>query len=313
MAIMKIAVAGSLNMDLVARVENFPRPGETIFGTGFATECGGKGANQAMACARLGANVTMFGCVGDDAFGTALVKSLQAEGVATDSIRRAQNQASGCAIITISRDSQNSIVVISGANGTYSAHDIRESSAHLKGAGILLLQREIPEETNLAAARIVHEAGGTVILDPAPAGPLNPELMGYVDILTPNLTETETLLEACLEDPKDIAAAAKTLREKWMAIPVIKLGSRGVCWFSGDEPEWLAAIPVRAVDTVAAGDAFNAGLATALAEGIPFREAIPWALAAGAFCVTRHGAQKAMPTRSELATLLPRNSRVLRA
>jgi ribokinase len=303
---MKIAVAGSLNMDMVVRTVDFPRPGETIFGKDFATGCGGKGANQAVGCGRLGGEVAMVGCVGADDFGNQLIAAMQAAGVNAEHVVAMQGERSGCALITIAADSQNSIVVVPGANARFGTAEVDAARPMLGEAGILLLQLETPVATNRAAAGIVRASGGTVILDPAPANAFRQELMESVDIITPNRTEAEALTGMSIETEGEISRAIDQLRENWPGIVILKMGEKGAYWKPRGESQlhWSPPFRVRPIDTVAAGDAFNAGLAVALSEGKELREAIDWASAAGALCVTRRGAQEAMPSRDEVLAIL---------
>ncbi len=293
-------------MDMVVRTADFPRPGETIFGKDFVTGCGGKGANQAVGCGRLGAEVAMVGCVGADDFGRQLVTAMQAAGVSSDHVVAVEGERSGCALITIASDSQNSIVVVPGANARFGVAEVDAARPMLDEAGVLLLQLETPVATNRAAARMVRASGGTVILDPAPANAFRPELMESVDIITPNRTEAEALTGMTIETEEEISRAIDKLCENWPGTVILKMGEKGAYWKSRGESDlhWAPPFRVRPIDTVAAGDAFNAGLAVALSEGKELPVAIDWASAAGALCVTRRGAQEAMPTRDEVLAIL---------
>lgn len=304
----KITVIGSLNMDLVVRAASLPRPGETIFGHDFETHCGGKGANQAMGCGRMGGAVAMVGCVGEDDFGHRLLEALSQAGVDVRGVRRQAEARSGCALITVADDSQNSIVVVAGANALLSEEDL--GAARDQIGGVVLLQLETPPETNRAAARMAREAGATVILDPAPASAFRFDLLENVDIVTPNQTEVEAITGVQIRGRDDLHRAMDALAERWPGTTIVKMGSQGAYW--RDDQGKLRHSPVfkvNAVDTVAAGDAFNAGLAVALAEGRAMEEAVEWASAAGALCVTRRGAGAAMPTREEVTALLASGER----
>jgi ribokinase len=231
---------------------------------------------------------------------------MQGAGVNAGHVFALEGERSGCALITISGDSQNSIVVVPGANARFGVAEVEAARPVLGEAGVLLLQLETPVATNRAAARIVRDAGGTVILDPAPANAFRPELMESVDIITPNRTEAEALTGMSIETEEEISLAIDKLCENWPGTVILKMGEKGAYWKSYGESElhWAPPFRVRSIDTVAAGDAFNAGLAVALSEGKELREAIDWASAAGALCVTRRGAQEAMPTRDEVLAIL---------
>lgn len=301
---MHIVVFGSLNMDLVAATERLPRPGETLTGHAFRTVPGGKGANQAVACARLGAPTRLVGRVGADSFGASLRAGLAAEGIALAGVAEAPGQPSGIAVITVEDSGENTIVVIPGANGVVGAPDLERLDAALDGAGALLLQLEVPLEAVVAAAARARARGVPVILDPAPARDLPADLYRLVAILTPNEGEAAALVGYPLDDGATAARAAEELRARGAAVVVVKRGGAGIVVATAEGTLALPAIPVAVVDTVAAGDAFNAGLAVALAEGRPLAEALRWGTAAGALAVTRPGAQAAMPVRAELLALL---------
>ncbi len=302
---MTIIIFGSINMDLVARVANFPRPGETLTGRSFQTVPGGKGANQAVACARLGATTRMIGRVGDDEFGKTLVAHMESEGVDCQGITATADQHSGVAIITIAADGENQIIIIPGANGAVGEAELARLDAALEGTTLLLLQLEVPLSIVQAAAELAQSRHVPVILDPAPAQLLPPALIATVDYLTPNTVEAEALTQIPIHNQDDAAAAANQLRAQGARCVLIKMGGQGV-YVADDAGQYhLPALPVTAVDTVAAGDAFNAAMAVALSEGKTVETAVHWGLAAGAWAVTRPGAQAAMPTRNELLSLLP--------
>jgi ribokinase len=303
---MAVLVLGSINMDLVVRTPRWPASGETLTAHTFATAPGGKGANQAVAAARLGVPTRLIGRVGDDGFGTELRVGLQAAGVATSGIAVADGTPSGVALIAVDDAAQNRIIVVPGANGAVGAPELDRLRAALPGARVLLLQLEVPLETVVAAAQMAHAAGLTVILDPAPAPPtgLPAALYSATTLLTPNDTEAAALVGFPLDDDAAIRRAGRGLVARGAANVIITLGSRGAFWTDGRDAAFYDAVPVAAVDTVAAGDAFNGALAAALAEGQPLPEAIRWGLAAGAYAVTQPGAQAAMPDRAALLALL---------
>lgn len=298
---MPIIVFGSLNMDLVAQVPRLPKSGETLLGTGFTTVPGGKGANQAVAAARLGAATTMVGRVGDDSFGAALCNSLQTSNVVTDLVLVDQGP-SGVALINVDEAGENQIVVVPGANGKVDLSDVERLPSDVESS-VLLMQFEIPLMAVQAAAK--RAAGYCVIVDPAPArSDLPPEFYGLVDILTPNQTEASQLVGLKVRGVPAAMEAAQVLRQRGTSTVIVKLGSQGAVVASELEVFHVPAFEVKAVDTVAAGDAFNGGLAVALAEGKSMRSAVVWASAVAALSVTKAGAQLSMPTRKQVEEFL---------
>lgn len=295
-----LIVVGSLNMDLVVRAPRHPRPGETLIGSQFQTFPGGKGANQAVAAARLGAKVCMIGRVGQDAFGDALLQTARQDGVDTTFIRRDPNAATGVALITLDQAGQNTIVVASGANMQVSAQDIEQAAAAFEGASLLLMQLECPLEAVEAAAELAQRYGIPVVLNPAPARPLPQSLLARVDYLLPNQHELQLLAEG----EADYATAATRLISNGVRNLVVTLGEEGALLVTPQSQESLPAFKVPVVDTVAAGDAFAAAFCVALAEGKSLRDAVLWGNAAGAIAVTRPGAQPSMPNREELIQFL---------
>jgi ribokinase len=298
-----VVVFGSINMDLVVRTPRLPAPGETLTGYTFFAAPGGKGANQAVACARLGAPTRMVGRVGDDLFGEQLRTSLRSYGVQDDGVLTTPGP-SGVALIAVDDTAENTIVIVPGANGAVSSADIPRLEQALDGARTLLLQLEVPIETVVAAARAAHTRGVTVILDPAPALSLPDELYTLADIITPNEHEATTLTGIAVHDDQGAIAAARALIARGARRVALKLGARGALTADAEGEQFWPPFNVTPVDTVAAGDAFNGGLAVALSEGRSFNEAIRWGLAAGALSVTRYGAQPSMPERDEVLTLL---------
>ncbi len=301
---MSIIVLGSLNMDLVATAPHLPGPGETLIGDAFVTVPGGKGANQAVACARLGAATRMIGRVGDDAFGAALRRQLEQAGADVRGVRVDAARRSGVALITVDARGENTIVVIPGANAAVGGEELAQLEAALPQARALLLQLEVPLETVIQAARLAKKHGTPVVLDPAPVCPLPDELYGLIDVLTPNEIEAAALVGFALDGDGAAERAALSLVARGFGCVIIKRGARGATVAAESGARHFAALPVAAVDTVAAGDAFNGGLAVALADGRPRSEAVRWALAAGAVAVTRAGAQAAMPSRADVLALL---------
>ncbi|MGF1536006.1 MAG: ribokinase [Elainellaceae cyanobacterium] len=320
---MTLLVFGSINMDFVAQVPRLPQAGETLLGHRFSTTPGGKGANQAVAIARLGAPCKMVGRVGADPFGPELVQHLQTAGVDCGPIRVDSAESSGAAVIEVSDSGENHIVVIPGANGQMDDSDVNRLVALLPQASWLLLQLEIPLPVVLAAARAAHRAGVRVMLDPAPVQPLPDELFGYVDVLTPNQTEAEQLTGLSIATVTDASEAAHRLRQRGGSTVVITLGERGAFYLPSEVPseeqsDAIAVVPafsVKAVDTVAAGDVFNGALAVALShqQGLPhsredWYRAIRYAAAAAAIAVTRTGAQAAIPYAPEVEGFLSQHT-----
>jgi ribokinase len=300
----RVAVVGSLNMDLVIRSARIPRPGETILGGDFHTVPGGKGANQAVAAARLGAHVSMVGRVGDDAFGRELLDSLSADGVDHAHVLRDAASATGVALIVVDDAGQNSIVVASGANMQLTPPDIDAAAASITSADLLLLQLECPLETVIYAAQLARTHDVTVLLNPAPARPLPGELLGTVDLLVPNESETAILAGMAVGNQEEAVVAAGALREAGVGTIILTLGERGALLAQEGRNLSLPAFDVDPVDTTAAGDAFVAGLAVALAEGRSLDEAVYWGNAAGALATTKLGAQTSLPARQDLQQFL---------
>ncbi|MBW4580837.1 MAG: ribokinase [Tildeniella nuda ZEHNDER 1965/U140] len=305
-----IIVFGSINMDLVARTRSLPVPGETLLGSSFATIPGGKGANQAVALARLNIPTVMVGRVGGDDFGQTLLSSLQAAGVETTDVLVDESQSSGVAMIAVDDQSENHIIVIPGANGTIGASDVDRLTKRLPGTAALLLQLEIPLPAVLAAAKAAHKAGVRVILDPAPArADLPADLYALISIMTPNAVEAAQLVGFPVHDPATAAQAAAVLHQRGVETVVIKLGAEGAFCATPDDAFFVPAFSVQAIDTVAAGDAFNGGLAAALAEGRSIRQATTWGAATGALAATKEGAQSSLPDRATAEVFLKQHDR----
>ncbi|HUS94076.1 MAG TPA: ribokinase [Patescibacteria group bacterium] len=301
---MSIVVFGSINMDLVAHTPRLPSPGETIIGRSFTTVPGGKGANQAVACARLGAAVELVGRLGNDVFGEQLLVHLQAQGVGTRYLSREESISSGVALIEVDDAAENNIIVIPGANGRVGQADLLHLITALSQAKLLLLQLEIPLEVVIAAAHLANERGVKVILDPAPAQELPAEVYPLVDLLTPNETEAASLTGLTIANIDDAVIAACKLLSFGARRVIIKLGNQGALLADEKGVELFPAFPVTAVNTVAAGDAFNGALAVALSKDQPLRTAIRWGLAGGALSVTQFGAQESMPDLGMLQQIL---------
>jgi ribokinase len=293
-----------MNMDLVARAPRMPGPGETVIGGSLHIVPGGKGANQAVAAARLGAVVAMVGCVGDDEFGTTLSTGMKAAGVDTTHVGTDPGAATGVALIVVDDAGQNSIVVAPGANMRLSPADVDRAREAILCADVLLLQLETPMGTVLHAAQLAHAQGVTVVLNPAPAQPVPDELLACVDVLVPNESETALLTGLAATGLADPAQAADSLLTRGVDTVILTLGERGALLAEGRQLTHVPAFEVTPVDTTAAGDAFLGGFAVALAEGRPLHEAVRWGNAAGALATTKLGAQPSLPTRGELEALL---------
>jgi ribokinase len=296
----EVLVVGSLNMDLVARAPRLPSPGETIAGHGFATVPGGKGANQAVASARLGARTAMIGCVGDDAFGERLRAGLEADGIDCAGVRRVPGASSGVAVIVVDDGGQNGIVVVPGANGLLVPADVDARAEDLAAAGAVALQLDVPLATVEHTARRARALGRTVVLNPAPVRPLPPGLLANADILVPNELEVAALVGAPVRTVEDAIAAGRRLRADGAGTVLVTLGAAGVVEVGPGEARHHAAPRVEAVDTTAAGDTFIGGLCAALVRGRPLADAIAFAQAAAAISVTRAGAQPSIPFLREV-------------
>ncbi|TVU55038.1 MAG: ribokinase [Arthrospira sp. PLM2.Bin9] len=302
---MSILVFGSINMDLVVQTPRLPQPGETVTGYNFLSVAGGKGANQAVAAARLGAKTDMVGRVGGDAFAQELLEELKGNRVGCEGVLRDNTTHSGLATIAVDNHGENQIIIIPGANGCVGPEDVQRLQPLWEEATSLLLQLEIPLKAVEAAIHAAHNAGVRVILDPAPAPDVFPQqLYPLVDIITPNETEASQLVGFPVNNVETAQKAADTLLSFGVKTAVIKLGSKGVFWATKSESFWVPAFAVNAVDTVAAGDAFNGGMAAALDEGRSLQEAILWGAATGALSTTQVGAQSSLPDRQALDNVL---------
>ncbi len=316
-----VVVLGSVNMDLVAQVDRLPKPGETLTGRGFATVPGGKGANQAVAAARLGAKTAMVGRVGDDGFGKILRDRLQSENITISALGTSKTAPSGTALITLS-PLNNQIIVVSGANAEISELDLDRLTPYFNQAQVLLLQFEIPLPTVEKAAALASLAGLTVIVDPAPVPAweesLSADFCEYISILTPNQTEAAKLTGMDVLDVKGAIAAAETLQRRGIAVVIVKMGELGCICATENGTFATQAFPVEVTDTIAAGDAFNGGLAAALCQtGFSradialnlsshdfLRPIVDYASAVAALAVTQSGAQSSMPTAADVEAFL---------
>jgi len=300
----KIIVVGSANTDMIVRVTRIPRPGETILGGEFMTAAGGKGANQAVAAARVGGRVSFIARVGRDSFGDSTVAALKRDGIDTHDVRRDRARPSGVALIFVADHGENSIAVASGANAALSARDIRVARSSFRGARVMLVQLETPLDTVRAALDEAHRAGVRVILNPAPAQALPVEVLKKIAVLTPNETEAELLTGIPVNDMRSATMAARKLRRRGVETVIITLGKRGALLATDEGEVLVKGFPVKPIDTTAAGDVFNGALAVALAEDRTLLEAVRFANAAAAISVTRRGAQPSAPRRAEVNQLL---------
>ncbi|RUS46021.1 ribokinase [Cohnella sp. AR92] len=299
----QIVVIGSINMDIVNQVEQFPLPGETIHGKGVSYLPGGKGANQAVAAALAGGQVEMVGAVGTDSFGPVLRESLGGYGVGTKHVG-AKPGSSGLAFITVSDSGENQIILAEGSNGQVLPGDVDKEL--LAGAKAVMLQNEIPWETNLQAMRMCREIGHVrLVYNPAPVRPIPQEAYELIDLLVVNETEAEGLTGLAVVSQEDAAAAAAELIRRGAGSALVTLGSKGAYYAGADGERLFApARKVRAIDTTAAGDTFIGALVAAGTNGLPMEEALSYAAAAAAIAVTRPGAQASIPTREEIEQAL---------
>jgi ribokinase len=301
---MPIIVFGSINLDLTAYVLRLPEAGETITGRSFLTAPGGKGANQAVCASRLGAPTVFIGRTGRDAFGDQALSAVSSEGVDTSRVWIDTEAGTGLAVISVNENAENTIIIIPGANGRLDGTDVERAGELLDENSIVMLQLETPLDPSLQLASLARERGAKVILDPAPAVPLPDELYRTVDMITPNEVETGILTGIQPQNPEDCSRAAQLLLDRGVQTAVIKMGAQGVYFQSNEASGFIPPYPIQAVDSVAAGDAFNGGLAVALFEGKPLPESIRWGAVAGAIACTRKGAIPSMPHRDELESLL---------
>lgn len=295
----KILVIGSSNTDMTVKSPMIPRPGETVIGGEFKMGAGGKGANQAVAAKRLGGDVTFVCKVGKDLFGDNAIENYRKEGMDVSYVLRS-DKPSGVALIFVDGNAENCISVATGANGDLTPEDIEASTDLIRSSSILVLQNEIPIESVLKAARIAHEAGAYVILNPAPACALPEEIFQYVDLMTPNQTESEFYTGIPVNDEASAQKAADALRAKGVKDIIMTMGSKGSMGFTSEGTFFTPSRKVEAVDTTAAGDTFCGGLAVAISEGKTLPEAAEFATAASALTVQKMGAQESIPYRNNL-------------
>lgn len=300
----RVAVVGSLMMDLVVQCQHLPLEGQTIIGQEFDTFIGGKGSNQAIAAARLGAEVTMIGSVGMDSFGDKLLKNLTAEGINSQFVVRDANIGTGMALITVANDGNNTIVAVPQANMSLSQNNIDQAKSAIAEADILIVQLEVSLSAIQRAAEIAKANGVPVLLNPAPACQIPVDLMCLVDILAPNETEAEFLTGLRLTDMKTIKTAAEKLLTNPVSTVILTLGKQGALLATVEGTKLIPSYSVEAVDTTAAGDAFCGALAVSIARGDDWQPAIKLANAAGALAVTKLGAAPSIPKLEQVVELL---------
>ncbi|HED6272192.1 TPA: ribokinase [Enterobacter sichuanensis] len=299
-----LVVLGSINADHILNLESFPTPGETVTGNQYQVAFGGKGANQAVAAGRSGANIAFIACTGDDDTGERVRKQLAGDNIDIAPVSVVAGESTGVALIFVNAEGENVIGIHAGANAALTTERVEAQRERIANAEALLMQLESPVESVLAAAKIAHENHTTVVLNPAPARVLSDELLALVDIITPNETEAEKLTSIRVENDGDAARAAQALHDKGIGTVIITLGSRGVWASVNGEGRRVPGFKVKAIDTIAAGDTFNGALVTALLEGKNLDDAIRFAHAAAAIAVTRKGAQPSVPWRKEIDEFL---------
>lgn len=296
----QILVVGSSNTDMVIKAAHLPRPGETILGGTFFMNPGGKGANQAVAIARLGGPVTFICKTGSDIFGHQSQQLFEEEGINTSYVFSDSGNPSGVALITVDEKAENCIVVASGANANLLPSDLEKAEEAIERADLVLMQLEVPMETVCFVADIAWQKGKKVILNPAPAHPLPADLLRHLYLITPNETEAEMITGVKITDESSAGEAARALSGMGVQHVIITLGSKGALIYSNGKAEMVPALKVEAVDTTAAGDVFNGALTVALSEGRSLKEAARFACKASAISVTRVGAQSSAPYRNEV-------------
>lgn len=300
----KLVVLGSVNADHVLQVPSFPRPGETLHGSNYQVIPGGKGANQAVAAARLNADIGFIACVGDDSFGINIRESFRLDGINIKGIKMQPNCPTGIAMIQVSDGGENSISLSAEANDYLTADAIEDDLLSIAKAQYLLMQLETPIEGIERAAKVAKDNHTQVILNPAPARALPDTLLQYVDVITPNETEAEVLTGVTVQCDTSAQQAAEVLHQKGIATVMITLGAKGVWLSQNGVGQLIAGFKVQAMDTTAAGDTFNGAFVTGLLEEMTIESAIKFAHAAAAISVTRFGAQTSIPRREEVEKFL---------
>lgn len=304
MATGKLVVLGSINADHILNIEQFPRPGETVIGKQYKVAFGGKGANQAVAAGRSGAEIAFIACVGADDIGERVRRQLASDRIDTQPIEAIADSTTGVALIFVNAEGENVIGIDAGANAAVTPDYLARYQQKVIDADALLMQLESPLETVIAAASLAKQHQTQVILNPAPARELPDDLLATIDMITPNETEAQRLTGIAVNDDNDAARAAQALHDKGIATVIITLGSRGVWLSENGNGKLVPGFKVKAVDTIAAGDTFNGALVTALLEGKTMADAVRFAHAAAAIAVTRPGAQPSVPWREEIDAFL---------
>ena len=302
----RICVVGSANVDLTFRAPRFPQPGETLTGHALHQGMGGKGANQAVAAARLGADVTFIACVGNDAFGKAAITAYQAEGIQASFIRQTEDGPTGTAAILVDDEAENCIIVVPGANALLSAQDVQAASAMIEQSQVVLCQLETPVVSAVEAFRLARAASVLTMLTPAPAEHVTDELLALCDVCVPNKTEIAALTGHTIETEADAVRTAERLRDRGVKRVALTMGGNGVLILDQSGATHIPATKVKAVDTTGAGDAFTAALAVSLAEGMSLVDSARRASAVAALSVTRIGTQTSFPTLKELVEWIDR-------
>lgn len=300
----KLAVLGSINADHILNLAHFPRPGETVIGKQYHIAFGGKGANQAVAAGRAGADIAFIACVGADDIGERIRQQLQQDRIDTAPVETVADESTGVAMIFVNGEGENNIGIYSGANAALTPARVAQHQQVIADADALLMQLESPLESVLAAAKVARAQQTQVILNPAPATALSDELLALIDIITPNETEAEILTGIAVKSDEDAARAAAALHAKGIATVLITLGRRGVWLSEQGNGVRIPGFSVQAIDTIAAGDTFNGAFITARLEGVAMHDAVRFAHAAAAIAVTRPGAQPSVPWRTEIDAFL---------
>lgn len=296
----RICVIGSANLDLIFRTQRLPQPGETLAGHSLQQCMGGKGANQAVAAARLGAHVTFVARVGNDAFGIQAVQAYQSDGIDTSFVHRDANLPTGTAAILVDDQAENCIIVVGGANQALTSQNIQNASLAIEQADLVLCQLETPVQASIAAFRIARAAGVTTVLTPAPVASVTDELLSLCDVCVPNMTEVAALVNSSVQSRDDAELAANLLRQRGVQRVVLTMGSKGALVVDETGATFIPPCNFKAIDTTGAGDAFTAALAVSLAEGFDIRGAARRASLVAALSVTRVGTQTSFPLLSEV-------------
>jgi ribokinase len=300
----KLVVLGSINADHILNINQFPQPGETVIGQQYKVAFGGKGANQAVAAGRSGADISFIACVGADDIGERIRQQLATDRIDTQPIEAIADSTTGVALIFVNAEGENVIGIDAGANAAVTPDYLNRYRQRVIDADALLMQLESPLETVIAAAKLAKQHQTQVILNPAPACELPDELLAMIDMITPNETEAQRLTGVAVNNDADAERAAKILHDKGIGCVIITLGSRGVWLSENGKGKLVPGFKVKAVDTIAAGDTFNGALVTALLEGKVMSDAVRFAHAAAAIAVTRPGAQPSVPWREEIDAFL---------